>query len=327
MKILYIFGNGLDIAQGLATRYSDFYKYLESKEGSFLLDEMKNSISSTTELWSDMEVGLGEFTKKVALENEDFENFYYELSDHLQDYLKQEEGKFIPTKEMCDKFIDGLKYPTIGMVRGDVIRFNEHIFRHFNHDHDNDNDISIITLNYTHTIEKLTKHLEFDSEISSNKEFVDNIIHLHGELNDTIVIGVDNEDQIANDDFKNNEAIKDILVKEQSNFVMKNGNADRCRQLISEANIIVLYGVSLGETDARWWKYIGNILVNTRYTLIIQHIFNPKYKILRTRRQQLGRMEREAMEILSSKLNIDKELLNNLRDRIFFIYNSTAFGN
>lgn len=322
MKILYIFGNGLDIAQGLATRYSDFYKYLESKEGSFLLDEMKDSISSTTELWSDMEVGLGVFTE-VALENEDFENFYYELSDHLQDYLKQEEGKFTPTKEMCDKFINGLENLIAGMEGGDVTRFNGHISRHFNPA----KDISIITLNYTHTIEKLTKYLEFDSKISSNNEFVDNIIHLHGELDDTIVIGVDNEAQIANDDFKNNEAIKDILVKEQSNFVMKNGKADRCRQLISEANIIVLYGVSLGETDARWWKYIGNILVNTRYTLIIQHIFNPKYKILRTRRQQLGRMEREAMEILSSKLNIDKELLNNLRDRIFFIYNSTAFGN
>ena len=322
MKILYIFGNGLDIAQGLATRYSDFYKYLESKEGSFLLDEMKDNISSTTELWSDMEVGLGVFTR-VALENEDFVNFYYELSDHLQDYLKQEEGKFTPTKEMCDKFIKGLENPITGMEGGDVTRFNGHIFRNFNPA----KDISIITLNYTHTIEKLTKHLEFDSKISSNIEFVDNIIHLHGELDDTIVIGVDNEAQIANDDFKNNEAIKDILVKEQSNFVMKNGNADRCRRLIRDANIIVLYGVSLGETDARWWKYIGNVLVNTRNTLIIQHIFNPKYKILRTRRQQLGRMEREAMEILSSKLNIDKELLNDLRDRIFFIYNSTAFGN
>lgn len=322
MKILYIFGNGLDIAQGLATRYSDFYKYLESKEGSFLLDEMKDSISSTTELWSDMEVGLGVFTV-LALENEDFENFYYELSDHLQDYLKQEEGKFTPTKEMCDKFIKGLENLINGMEGGDVTRFNRHIHRNFNPA----KDISIITLNYTHTIEKLTKHLEFDSKISSNIEFVDNIIHLHGELDDTIVIGVDNEAQIANDDFKNNEAIKDILVKEQSNFVMKNGKADRCRQLISEANIIVLYGVSLGETDARWWKYIGNVLVNTRNTLIIQHIFNPKYKILRTRRQQLGRMEREAMEILSSKLNIDKELLNDLRNRIFFIYNSTAFGN
>lgn len=322
MRILYIFGNGLDIAQGLATRYSDFYKYLESKEGSFLLDEMKDSISSTTELWSDMEVGLGVFTE-AALENEDFVNFYYELSDHLQDYLKQEEGKFTPTKEMCDKFIKGLENLITGMEGGDVTRFNGHISRHFIPA----KDISIITLNYTHTIEKLTKHLEFESKISSNKEFVDNIIHLHGELDDTIVIGVDNEAQIANDDFKNNEAIKDILVKEQSNFVMKNGNADRCRQLISEANIIVLYGVSLGETDARWWEYIGNVLVNTRYTLIIQHIFNPKYKILRTRRQQLGRMEREAMEILSSKLNIDKKLLNDLRDRIFFIYNSTAFGN
>ena len=322
MKVLYIFGNGLDIAQGLATRYSDFYKYLESKEGSFLLDEMKDSISSTTELWSDMEMGLGVFTK-VAPESEDFENFYYELSDHLQDYLKQEEGKFTPTKEMCDKFIKGLNNLITGMEGGDVTRFNGHILRNFNPV----KDISIITLNYTHTIEKLTKHLEFDSKISSNIEFVDNIIHLHGELDDTIVIGVDNDAQIANDDFKNNEAIKDILVKEQSNFVMKNGKADRCRQLISEANIIVLYGVSLGETDARWWNYIGNVLVNTRNTLIIQHIFNPKYKILRTRRQQLGRMEREAMEILSSKLNIDKKLLNDLRDRIFFIYNSTAFGN
>lgn len=321
MKTLYIFGNGFDLAQGLSTRYSDFYQYLESKTGSFLLDEMKDSIGSATELWSDMEVGLGVFTE-FAIGNEDFESFYYELSDLLQDYLKHEEYKIIPSKEKYDKFMNDLENLSDGMEGGDVSRFNEHVFRNFTPY----NNISIITLNYTHTIEKLVEDFEYDNNISSDEKLINNIIHLHGELDDTIIIGVDNESQIAKVDFKDDEAIKDILVKEQSNFVMKNGNSDRCRRLISEADIIVLFGVSLGETDARWWKYIGDILVNRKNTLIIQHVFNPNYKIMRTRKQQLGKFERDAMDNLLSKLDIDITKLSEIRNRIFFIYNSTAFS-
>ena len=45
MNILYIIGNGFDRAQGMATSYPEFYKYLlENKEGSPLLQKMKIEI-------------------------------------------------------------------------------------------------------------------------------------------------------------------------------------------------------------------------------------------------------------------------------------------
>ena len=92
MNILYILGNGFDKAQKMATGYPDFYKYLTDKvkDESALLGKMKSAITENTELWSDMESGLGEFTS--ATNNaEEFDSFYFELSEHLQNYLKKQD--------------------------------------------------------------------------------------------------------------------------------------------------------------------------------------------------------------------------------------------
>lgn len=47
MNILYIFGNGFDKAQGMATSYPEFYKYLQEHvtSGSNLLNRMKAEIT------------------------------------------------------------------------------------------------------------------------------------------------------------------------------------------------------------------------------------------------------------------------------------------
>lgn len=61
MNVLYILGNGFDKAQGMATSYPEFYKYLTEnvKDGSPLLEKMKSAITEDTVLWADMETGLG----------------------------------------------------------------------------------------------------------------------------------------------------------------------------------------------------------------------------------------------------------------------------
>ena len=90
MNILYIIGNGFDKAQGMATSYPEFYKYLAEnvKDGSHLLEKMKSAITVNTKLWSDMENGLGEFTDETD-NAEEFYNFYFELNRLLQNYLKE----------------------------------------------------------------------------------------------------------------------------------------------------------------------------------------------------------------------------------------------
>ena len=104
MNILYILGNGFDKAQGMATSYPEFYEYLVNnvKDGSSLLEKMKSAITEDTVLWSDMESGLEEFTS--ATNNaEEFDDFYFELSEHLQNYLKAENEKFTPNSKLKNK--------------------------------------------------------------------------------------------------------------------------------------------------------------------------------------------------------------------------------
>ena len=82
----------------------EFYEYLVNnvKNGSALLDKMKAKITEDTVLWSDMESGLGEFT--IATNNaEEFDDFYFELSEHLQNYLKSEDEKFTPSEKLKNK--------------------------------------------------------------------------------------------------------------------------------------------------------------------------------------------------------------------------------
>lgn len=66
MNILYLIGNGFDVAQGLKTRYPDFYG--SYKQTAPINDEERRiiaSIDNNVEKWSDMEVALGVFTKEV----------------------------------------------------------------------------------------------------------------------------------------------------------------------------------------------------------------------------------------------------------------------
>lgn len=321
MNVLYIIGNGFDKAQGMKTSYPEFYQYLMSNtdNGSSLLQQLKKDINANKELWSDMEEAFGLFTSKVETAA-DLENLYFELSDNLQDYLTAEERAFIPTDKLKSKFVGDIIHPAKYMGEIDRIRYNN-----FVKTVGAGYDISVMTLNYTDTFEKLLSlGSSTDKKIDGNNYFRQ-VIHVHGLLGDSIIIGVDNESQIANDNLRNNEDVKDILVKEQSNYSMKYTRHNICESLILNAHLIILYGVSLGETDARWWKLIGEQFKKRKNTCIVQHIYMPN-DVSPTRKQLLGRIERSQRENLMRKLNIKKEEWpEDTIDRLFFVTNSNAF--
>ena len=257
MNVLYILGNGFDKAQGMATSYPEFYKYLANnvKDGSALLEKMKSAITEDTVLWSDMESGLGEFTA-VTENAEEFDNFYFELSGHLQNYLKNENDKFAPDSKLKHKFLDDFvncnKYlGALDKGRHDAF-LNRHSF--------SSKDIYVMTLNYTNTLEKILDYNTSTGVFTKNLTHYNNlqgVIHIHGQLDSSIIIGVDNTEQIKNDQFRDNEDIKDCMIKMQSNQAMKETRHLRCVKLINETNLIILMGVSLGDSDAYWWELIG----------------------------------------------------------------------
>lgn len=286
MNVLYIFGNGFDKAQGMATGYPEFYEHLQNNiaDGSTLLNRMKKGITEKLELWSDMEQCLGLFTAESDNADE-FYDFYFELNDLLQKYLTSENDKFSPTDKLKAKFPSD--FTAISKYLGALDKNRCNAFTKAN-GFSSSKDISVITLNYTNTLEKILNL----SNTTTIKNFGSNIIlrdiiHVHGQLGSSIIIGVDNEEQMKNEEFRNNDDIKDLMIKIQSNQVMKETRHMQCEALINNANIIVLFGVSLGDTDARWWKIIGDNLVKRANLAVIQHLYEPN-AIIPTQLQKKG---------------------------------------
>lgn len=323
MNIVYILGNGFDKAQGMATSYPEFYRYLvdEIKEGSFLLNKMKSEITEKITLWSDMEIGLGNFTD-VTNKITEFDDFYFELNELLQKYLKTEDDKFMPSNNLKVKFQSDFVIIEKYLGNLDKERFKTFISdKNFSI-----KDISVITFNYTNTLEKI---LSLDPNVTTktfgNNITLRNLIHVHGKLNNSIIVGVDNEDQIKNTNFRNDNDLKDYMIKKQSNLVMKETRHIQCEKLISNAHIIILMGVSLGDTDGFWWEIIGRNLTDRNNLAIIQHLYNPD-EINPTQMQKRGRIERRQQNLIMRKMRIKEEnWTEELRNRLFFTVNEPIF--
>ena len=271
MNIVYILGNGFDKAQGMATSYPEFYKYLDLKERSELIEQLKKEIKSDKEQWSDMEEAFGKFSSKIDTED-NFTELYFDLNDLLQMYLKSEDKAFSPMENLKNKFREDFLITGKYLEEADKMRFNAFA----NSVNSNNKEFNVITFNYTNTLEKLltidTKTSRVEKTFGSNR-VLHNIIHVHGSLEEAIIIGVDNETQIANEILRGNENVRDLLIKIESNRAMKNLRHDNCEGFIKNAHLIILYGVSLGNTDLRWWTLIGqelkrrkNLAIYSTYT-------------------------------------------------------------
>lgn len=154
MNTLYIIGNGFDKAQGLNTSYPEYYNFLKTlplSEKKYL-GKIIESITEEVELWSDMEVGLGKFTKEVT-DSESFEDLYFYLLDKLQEYLKEESLKFSPSDEQKSKFIkDFFSFRSL-LTDADAVRYGN--FFNKNGLGNYQKTFDIMTFNYTNTIETL----------------------------------------------------------------------------------------------------------------------------------------------------------------------------
>ena len=321
MNVVYILGNGFDMAQGMKTSYPEFYEYLAKQKGTPMLELMKSRINANKKFWSDMEFAFGQFTSEVeSMEN--IENLYYELTEQLRTYLRNEDKSFTPSDKYKNKFVQDFLSPTKYFGETDIQRYTA-----FANKVGSNKNISVITLNYTFTLEKLLSMGNSTTKTFNNSNYLLQIIHVHGNLDDSIIVGLDHEKQIANELFRDNEDIKDLLIKIQSNRTMKFLRSEKCEDLIKGANLIVLYGASLGETDNRWWQLIGEQFKKRSNLAIIKHEFMPN-AYLPTQRQRLGKIERGCSKCFLERLGIKlEEQTDEMRNRLFLIINSSLFVN
>lgn len=303
IKTLFMIGNGFDISQGLQTRYTDFYNnYFHSIKNEKLpcLKKMQEQIAANIETWADMELAFGKFTSEIET-LEEFQDFHEFLCEHLQKYLTEELRKYEYTQESHSRIVKGLTEFTNLLDRSEINCLEQR----YNISQDVQ-VVNIMNFNYTDIIENnLNSSKEQNPSFLGTRIQFGRIEHVHETLGKTIILGVDNSDQIANNKFKDDPIVNDYIIKTQCNQGLKTDNTAQCESLIHYANIIILFGLSLGETDSHWWRKIGEALCDpTINTTVIYFAFVKGKEWDATKRNRLIAKERELRNMLYHKFEI-----------------------
>lgn len=198
---LYVLGTGFDKHHGIPSLYSDFVKWIDEQpiDTQFLASQVEQFFNREKRLWSEFEMGLGNYDFERIVENQ-FGVLPFMLVD-------------IETKktELLQKqpYIQDLNEVITRLFESWVMSLNTNVVK----DHDlllSDNDI-FLSFNYTDTLERVYN-------IPDKR-----ILHIHGSVktNEPLVFGHNNyvdelEAVIKGNDFRdNNERIQRIYERNQ----------------------------------------------------------------------------------------------------------------
>lgn len=314
MKVLYIIGNGFDISLGMKTGYSDFYRYYLSQPSQDNdIASLKNSIKDKRyETWADLEIGLGKYTSSIV-SSKVFLKCLNDIRKELKIYLDKqfEERDYFPDSR---KLYEYFATPHL-LLDAQVKSKYESFVRRFEVSYASKNDISIISLNYTNTIEDILRGLNTGIQI----------LHLHGTLNDGIVVGVNDQGQIENLLFRSDIDIIESFVKPEYNDSCLNDKNLNAKSLIERADIIVFFGASLGDSDRMWWRMIGERVVNPKERVLLVYFPYDKDKDDVVFPNYRRRWNKEYLEKLLNALDIPAERMIEAEKKICIGLNKPLF--
>lgn len=322
MNILFLLGNGFDINLDMNTRYSDFYEseiqILTSR--SKVLKKLKNDISKNIQQWSDLELKLGNYAGSLT-QAEDLIEIHEFLLQSLEKYLNKIESKINWESANIDLFKKSLLTPENALPDEERIRIEDFKSSFFGENW----DIDIFTFNYTKSVELILKDDWDNVELHRNSQYsgiyLRGIHHIHGYKN-SMVLGVNDAGQIKNETFKRNSRLLKTIVKPQFNVRTGSNKDNLLDQKINNSSIIIIFGCSIGETDAIWWDKIGKRLVTEELSIML--IFIKCNETLHTRRYNREDEMKIKFKTLSKLTEEEYAIIEN---RIIVRANTTLFSN
>ena len=330
MNILYIVGNGLDIQYGLKTKYSDFYEYqLPIYEEKKITENYFNIIyanilkdqNTNWENWSDLELALGELTKNSEIDEEEFMEDLEEVNIDLNNYLSIVQDKFDLTGKTIDiqKYLKEIYSQIPDGSKERVLKFIQSFPTEIDY-------INILTLNYTNILDQLMekeKNKEYKSfRGHSHGCFIKNVEHAHGTLDFSLTLGVNDENQL-NKEFKDSN--KKYLIKEKMLIQARDNRHFKNFNLIDWADLIIIFGTSIGATDGYLWKKIADNSIKKNMPIII-HCYKENFDSIRKLPRQLGSLYESIENNFIEKSGIvDDSKIKTLKNNIVSIISEKVF--
>lgn len=261
MNITFFIGNGFDINLGLKTKYTDFLsEYVKKDHEGSLPKEIKREFATWADLEKQLGVYAGNVSEKEALRfNEEKEALEDDLIEYLRfaclkDIVVSQEG-ISEFKQMVTDFQKYLPSVEQEHYRNIISGIREVICYRF------------IDFNYTAYLDKIVDEAKkvkpFGKHIANGGNYEDEIripVHVHGELYDELVLGVNDSSQIGDGKNEAPPQIADYLIKSHVNDKLGNQKIKQVQGIIDNSAYVCVFGMSLGITDKDWWCYLGKWL-------------------------------------------------------------------
>ena len=342
MTITFLVGNGFDIAAGLNTSYSGFYEWYKDQQPrteneNEAIKAFKKEIDDYMSIkdpearkksrWADFEVGLGKYTAKFTKDTaEDFIELYEDVHEGIITYLENERKKYeapLSDSEVTERFRQGIRdfYGELNSAERDAIS------QLLQNDQKHDTEIKFVSFNYTDCLDVCINEVS-QRPLSAwqyggikTMEVASSVLHAHGTIDHYPVLGVFDETQIENQDLLKHPGFTEIMIKAQSVRAMGEHWYRETEKTISQSTIVCVWGMSLGATDAYWWKTIITWLKenSSRHLIIFWHTKNPpnQRSILRYVREK-----QDVVARLTSYSALSEEEIRNIQDRIHIVFNT-----
>jgi len=341
MKITVLIGNGFDVSLGIKSSYGDFYKWYYEKPSDIkhiqdfrnaIKEDILSDIPDDEKTWADFELGLGMYTKCFTKETVDqFIDCLDDAQANIRQYLLEQEATFdithcteasrVAFQKSLWNFYEEISDLEKGSMRGSI-----------NAVPNEDREISFITFNYTDTLERILRVVpegslstwKYGSSVYGYK-LNRNILHVHGTTERFPVLGVNDESQIANKELLNTPQFKEMLVKAENVRALGMLWHNQAEEQISNSRVVCILGMSLGATDAKWWRKLVQWLKADGNRHIILYWFekNPPNGISTVK--QLQAVDGAKNKLLSYTEKLSANEISTLKSRIHVVINTSKY--
>lgn len=321
MNITYILGNGFDENFGLNTGYKYFYQYYkeqssDSKEVKSLKEKMYADKELYVDCWADLELALGQFTLKAETSVENFDLLLDDVNSKLKDFLLKKNISFSVDDETRAKLLTDFRYPHKYLDSAPKEGLNN-----FKGRFSGIPNFSFLTFNYTEVTEKIINaDYDVNGRIEIDKAFFYKPIHIHSKL-PNLILGVNDISQVANEAYHQDEKFVSRFIKPKMNDYSQTTEHTKALDVIAKTNLFVVFGASLGKSDAIWAKAIGKRLHDHNARMIYFGYIDGAAELdLRFRIST----NIDIMNSLQDKLGIDSNKFKEIKSRI--IVNLNEYG-
>ena len=148
---------------------------------------------------------------------------------------------------------------------------------------------------------------------------------MHGTTESFPVLGVNDESQITNKELLETPQFKEMLVKAQNVHALGMLWHNQAEEQISNSRVICILGMSLGATDAKWWRKLVQWLKadSNRHIVLYWYEKNPPNGISTVK--QLQAVDAAKNKLLSYTANLSANEIATLKNRIHVVINTKRY--